>query len=610
MSFVFGGKSYRNLKDACKANGKNYATVRARLEAGKSLAEAFSGNKREFEYRGTKYRSMKAAAEANGLDYRTVWNRLKLGKSVEEAFSQRDLPKTGRSTPIIINGQEYSAVSVAARAFGVKERTIHGRLERGLTPEQAVGLEPFEVGTEKSIKVGEITFPSIAEAARHFEVPIYSVHNRIKRGRSLEDIFFKGELKRKSPLFRAIKVADLEFEQLKDACEYFDVGYQQAQYRIRKKWTLEQVFELHPAPEKKSKTAPKKIKFKGKQYASASELAKEFDVSEGNLTRRLKDGWKLEEALGLVEREWKNKPQEYKIKGHKFKTRNEAARYFGVNIGTVATRTNRLGWTIEQALELVPPPEGFHADFGAVYLVTNNQNDMKYVGITLTNPPRKRFEGHLGSAKVIKERRAGSLAEAIYLHGEVNFSFEVIDTAKTQAGLQELEKKYISQYKTLHPDGYNLSKGGTIGRVPGRTVEIPSLGLKFKSVADAARHFNIDAGALLYRMDKGYTPEQCVGIEPLDWSHPGSVIVEIDGLSFKTIKDAALHFGHPPSRIRNRMHTGWSIEKALKTPFVSRSKPISIDGISYPSQRQAARELGLTHETIRWRFRRKNSKSV
>ena len=37
---------------------------------------------------------------------------------------------------------------------------------------------------------------------------------------------------------------------------------------------------------------------------------------------------------------------------------------------------------------------------------------------------------------------------------------------------------------------------------------------------------------------------------------PGGNRIEIDGLSFFSIKDAAHHFGHPPNRIRNRVNTG------------------------------------------------------
>ena len=397
MSFVFKGQSYQGLKEACEAHGLDYKTVHARLRAGKSKEKAFSGNKREFEYKGVKYRSLKAAAEAYGLDHRTVWNRLKLGKSKDEAFSLENLPKTGRSAPITVEGKTYPAVSVAARVFGVKERTIHGRLERGLTPEQAVGLESFDEGNKQQIIVGGITFPSIAAAARHFEVPLYSVHNRLKRGRSIEEVFQKGEIKRKSPRFKKISVSGLEFEQLKDACDYFDVGYQVARYRLRKKWTMEQVFELEPAPENLSKSAPQKIEFRGTIYHSISALADAFEIEERNLARRLNQGWSLEEALELVDRDYTTKPQEITVEGTVFESRNDAARHYGLNIGTVATRVKKQGWSIEQALELEPPPEGFHTEFGVVYLITNISNSMKYVGITLRNPPQKRFEDHIKS---------------------------------------------------------------------------------------------------------------------------------------------------------------------------------------------------------------------
>ena len=93
-------------------------------------------------------------------------------------------------------------------------------------------------------------------------------------------------------------------------------------------------------------------------------------------------------------------------------------------------------------------------------------------------------------------------------------------------------------------------------------------------------------------------------------SHPGSEIVEIDGISFKTFKDAELHFGHPPNRIRNRIYKGWSIEKAIKTPFVSSSKPMDIDGVNYPSIRQAARELGIPHYRLRARLHIKKRRII
>jgi hypothetical protein len=102
----------------------------------------------------------------------------------------------------------------------------------------------------------------------------------------------------------------------------------------------------------------------------------------------------------------------------------------------------------------------------------------------------------------------------------------------------------------------------------------------------------------------GYSPEQAVGLEPLNWVHPGAVFVTIDGLEFETLKDAAKHFGHPPSRVRNRINKGWSIEDALKKPFSSRAKPITIQGVKYRSIRAAGRALGISNDTLRERLKK------
>lgn len=557
-----------------------------------------------FEYKGQKYKSMKAAAEAHGLDHRKVWSRLKSGKSVEEAFSLQDFPKTGHSNPITIKGKTYLAVSMVAREYGISERTIHKRLKRGLTPEQAVGLEFFEERNKKPIIVGDKTFESIAEAARYFGVPLYSVHNRLKRGRSIKEAFQKGELKRKSSLFKSINVSGLKFKKLKDACEYFDLDYQKARYRLRRKWSPEQVFGIDTPPPNNAKNAPRTYSFKGKKYSSATKLATEFGISASKFTRRISEGWSIKEALGLEEKKYSSKPKEFFVAGRTFTTRNEAARHYGLNIGTVATRMTKMGWSIEQALELVSPPDGFHTDFGVVYLITNTINQKKYVGLTLRNPPHKRFEEHIQKASIEKERRKGGLAEALYLQGKNNFSFQILQTAKTQNDLQILEKRLIEEHNSLSPGGYNLSKGGTIGRVPGRKVVIDSVGLEFKSVADAARHFGINPSVLLHRLNKGYTAEQSVGMEPLNWRNSNTKKVNVDGLEFISIKEASEHFGQPPSRVRNRVNKGWKLEEALKTPYVSRSEEIKIDGVTYPSMRQAARSLGMSSDALQYKIKR------
>ena len=101
-------------------------------------------------------------------------------------------------------------------------------------------------------------------------------------------------------------------------------------------------------------------------------------------------------------------------------------------------------------------------------------------------------------------------------HGAANFEIDVLDEAKTKGELEEKEQYYICKLGTLAPGGYNLSKGGTIPAFPGRELEVKSLGLKFPSIAEAAKHFEVSPGLVVSRLSQGYTPEQSLGIEALN----------------------------------------------------------------------------------------------
>jgi hypothetical protein len=90
-------------------------------------------------------------------------------------------------------------------------------------------------------------------------------------------------------------------------------------------------------------------------------------------------------------------------------------------------------------------------------------------------------------------------------------------------------------------------------------------GREFESINRAAVEFGMSRNTLDYRLSKGWTPEEAVGLEPRP-SHaartPGvSVIVE--GREFKTIKDAAQHYGRAYTWVIERLRSGRSIEEAL-----------------------------------------------
>lgn len=98
-----------------------------------------------------------------------------------------------------------------------------------------------------------------------------------------------------------------------------------------------------------------------------------------------------------------------------------------------------------------------------VYLVTNQINGKKYVGITIQGLDL-RLRGHFSKAKVTKDNR--KFYNAIRKYGEENFRIERLDSASSYDELKEKEKRYIAELDTYNT-GYNSTLGGdgTIGAI-------------------------------------------------------------------------------------------------------------------------------------------------
>jgi len=88
-----------------------------------------------------------------------------------------------------------------------------------------------------------------------------------------------------------------------------------------------------------------------------------------------------------------------------------------------------------------------------LYKVTNKLTGMSYIGVTVD--PKTRWKRHCkpnGSSRLL-------LKNAILKYGPDNFEMQVLCKAP-QTFCYELERKAISVYDTLKPNGYNLSAGG------------------------------------------------------------------------------------------------------------------------------------------------------
>lgn len=98
--------------------------------------------------------------------------------------------------------------------------------------------------------------------------------------------------------------------------------------------------------------------------------------------------------------------------------------------------------------------------FGRIYKITNIESGKSYVGQT-TKSLKERFERHF--EKNVSTCRA--IHNALRKYGKEQFIIEEIAIAYSKDELDSLEIKFIEQFSTLYPIGYNLRTGGSQYRI-------------------------------------------------------------------------------------------------------------------------------------------------
>jgi len=86
---------------------------------------------------------------------------------------------------------------------------------------------------------------------------------------------------------------------------------------------------------------------------------------------------------------------------------------------------------------------------GKIYLVTNMLNNKMYIGQTTSNDGK----GH-----------GVAIRHAYKKYGKENFTYEILHDNVSLDLLDDLERKYIAEFNTLSPNGYNLESGGNANK--------------------------------------------------------------------------------------------------------------------------------------------------
>src|SRR5690349_1626838 len=89
--------------------------------------------------------------------------------------------------------------------------------------------------------------------------------------------------------------------------------------------------------------------------------------------------------------------------------------------------------------------------------------------------------------------------------------------------------------------------------------------MEYESLESAAKAFGKSRNTIDYRLSKGWTPEQAVGLVPppsFASKTPG-IPVLVNGCEFKSIKKAAKHYSRAYTHVLEMLKKGRSIEQSL-----------------------------------------------
>ncbi len=226
------------------------------------------------------------------------------------------------------------------------------------------------------------------------------------------------------------------------------------------------------------------VVLEGSEYWSFAEIADAYSILPITLQKRMQSGrWSIEQAAGIVPPPSRERAGiKFVVGGIEYSSISAAAKAHNVDKRTIATRIKQLGWTPDQAFELVDRPKfivGLN-EFGSVTAAS------AYYGL---------------SAKAVDSR--------LRLGWSIDETFGLLERSETKKR--------------------GRKKGSTIGHL----VSIE--GVVYQSTSQAAKALNIKLGTFSYRLRKGWTPDQASGKTPAPQNNKRVKVLSVNGVDYNSI---------------------------------------------------------------------------
>lgn len=152
------------------------------------------------DHLGNEYKSVAEMANHYGITEKIFWSRKRilnwpLEKILTTPVQDQDAPANAK--PVICNGITFKSVNALCKYYNIPRTTYKLRISQGLTPEEAIKVEPKKVKGFVKTKITDPwgkEFPSLAALCREYHVTKDLVRSRLDLGWTMEQILTNPEV--------------------------------------------------------------------------------------------------------------------------------------------------------------------------------------------------------------------------------------------------------------------------------------------------------------------------------------------------------------------------------------------------------------------------------
>lgn len=242
-----------------------------------------------------------------------------------------------------------------------------------------------------------------------------------------------------------------------------------------------------------------------------------------------------------------------------------------------------------------------------IYAITNLVNGKKYIGYT-KRPPEQRWMEHLSVCERKDEKRMYSIHRAIVKYGVDNFRFDVLFCSlDADYTLNEAEHYFISEYKTLIKEcGYNLTTGGDSPEFSEESLKKMSVsrsGVKNhfygkthtqetkEKISKKAKERNVSGErnpfyGKTHSEESVQRAKETLGDKLKGKNHPLATRIEVNGIAFDFIKEAAEYLGVSYRNLSRNLKRGVMRPSTMKKFGIKSYRFLDKDGVDREEKSQ------------------------